>query len=446
MRGAHRPETGPAQDLAERMAQFALQAVPSEAALEMTRLCLFDWSLCAVAGASQPVARIRRAQAEAEGGAAQSSLIGSPALRVPPRAAALANGATSHALDYDDTHLGAVVHTSVAVLPAALAVAERQGASGDDLLRAAAIGAETAIRVAQWLGPEPAAQGFHPTAIGGALGASVAAGLMCGLDAEQMVRALAIASTRAAGIQAVFGSMAKPLNAGGAAAAGVLAADLAGAGLTAPADALDGPQGFGHAHGGTAEAEALHGLGTTWHVEAISFKFHACCHGLHAMLEAVSELSLAPQQIDRVTVRTHPRWRGVCDRAAPTTGLEAKFSFRFAAALALAGRDTGALESFSAEACADPGLTALRDRVDVVFDEALPITAAMVDVTASGGRAHRVTHDLATPVPPARVRARLDAKAQLLLGDEGAAALAAATRGVVPDLAALTAELRHAQG
>ncbi|RDC73083.1 MmgE/PrpD family protein [Rhodovulum sp. 12E13] len=437
-------ERGAQPGLAARLAGFACRAVPTEAALATMRLSLFDWAACAIAGAAEPAAAILRAQAEAEGGAGQASLAGSPAMRVPARAAALVNGAASHALDYDDTQMGPVVHPSVAVLPAALAVAERQGAGGAEMLHAALVGAEVMVRLGLWLGPDHPGRGFHPTATCGAFGAAVAAGLLGGLDAGRMEQALAIAATRAAGLQAVFGSMGKPLNAGTAAAAGLEAADLAAAGFTCPPAALDGPQGFGPAHGGAARPEALLSLDARWEMARVSHKLHACCHGLHAMLEALAGLDLPASEIDRVTVRTHPRWLAVCDDPAPTTGLEAKFSYRLTGAMALAGRDTGDPATFSAAACAEPALVRLRDRIDVVGDRALPETATQVDVTARGGATTRLVHDIDTPLPPERLRRRLEAKASALAGAERAAILAAATLADVPDIAQVGGLLREA--
>ena len=436
-------------ETAARLASFALTARPGPEPLATMALSLFDWAACTLAGAHEPVARVLRAQAEAEGGAAQASLAGAPALRVPARAAALVNGTISHALDYDDTHFGPVSHPSVAVLPAALAVAERQGADGAAALAAGLIGAEGALRVGLWLGERHAAAGFHTTGTSGAFGATLAAGRLAGLDAERLSHALGIVATRAGGLRAQFGTMGKPLNAGLAAAAGVEAADLAAAGFVSSPAALDGPEGFLQAHAGEGDAAALTGLGARWEMTGIRHKLHACCHGLHAMLEALGGVRLDPGSIDRVTVRTHPRWRAVCAKPAPRTGLEAKFSYSLAAAMALAGRDTAALDTFSDAACTDPALVRLRDRVDVVFDAAVAPTASVVDVTAAGGRQHRLTHDLAAPLDPARVERRLRDKARALLGAERADALAAASLDSgagrsAPDLAALAGLLRAA--
>jgi 2-methylcitrate dehydratase PrpD len=245
----------------------------------------------------------------------------------------------------------------------------------------------------------------------------------------------------------VFGGMGKPLNAGAAAAGGVEAVDLVAAGLRCDPAGPERHGGLGPLMAGEGRREALRALGGRWEMTGVTHKFHACCHGLHAALEALSQVDIASAALDRVTIRTHPRWLSVCDKRAPRTGLEAKFSYRFTAAMALAGRDTAAIDSYSDAACAEPELVALRDRVDVVGDPTLAETAAVVDVTAHGGRAHRVAHDLAAPMAQERRGEKLRAKATSLLGEEAAAALDDAVLSrPTPDLGALLDLLRRAPG
>jgi len=430
-----------ADGLTPRLADFALSPVDDPAALAMLRLSLFDWAACGIAGASEPVAKLVRAMVLDETGntgLGEAALFGDPA-RVPARGAALVNGTASHALDYDDTHFGHIGHPSVAVLPAALAVAQRVGADGGVFLQAGLIGAELSIRVGQWLGRAHYQAGFHQTATAGSFGAAAAAARLLGCDRAQMAQALGLVSTRAAGLKSQFGTMGKPYHAGLAAAAGVEAALLAKAGFQGRADGLDCPQGFGPTHAGEADPTALDGLGAEYRFLTISHKFHACCHGTHAALEALAELADGdPAEIERVEIAIHPRWRAVCDIACPETALEAKFSYRLTAAMALAGRDTSALASFSAAACRDPALLRLRDRVTVTDDATLADTAARVAVTRAG-TIRRAAHDLAAPIPPEVRAAKLRAKAAALLGDARAARLWAATEA--PDLAALMHEI-----
>lgn len=405
----------------ETLAKFAISAKPPAAAVEMMRLSLFDWAACAIAGADEPVARILRSRALNDGGAGQAALVGGG--RAPCSIAALVNGATSHALDYDDTHFGHIGHPSVAVIPAALALAEREGADIQALLLAALIGAEGSIRFGQWLGRVHYQIGFHQTATAGAIGATLAALRMLDLPETAAHHALGLAATRASGLKSQFGTMGKPYNAGLAAETGVEAALLAAVGMTSAPDGLAGAQGFGPTHHGIADATAFEELGTKWRFEAISHKFHACCHGLHAMLEALAEADLDPDSIRSVVVCTHPRWLSVCNIDAPATGLEAKFSYRLTAAMALSGIDTGAIASFSEATAADPALVALRDRVSVVGDESLSETQCRVTLTPKTGGTTVLSHDLDAPIDPGHRAAKLRHKAASLLGEARARAL-----------------------
>ena len=411
--------------VAERLVSFALAPLARAGdARAMMRLSLLDWCAVALAGQEEPVARILRERALAEGGQGACSVIGTEA-KLPARAAALVNGATSHALDYDDTHFAHIGHPSVAVIPAALALAEETGAGGAEFLDAALAGAEASIRVGVWLGRGHYQTGFHQTATAGAFGAAVAAVRLLGLDAGQAGHALGIASTRAAGLKSQFGTMAKPYHAGLAAQTGVEAAQLAGAGFVSNPDGLEGPQGFGETHAGAGDATAFDGLGHDWLFESVSHKFHACCHGTHAALEALGALRLqaGPEQVEAVTLTTHPRWLTVCDIAAPRTGLEVKFSYRHVTAMALAGHDTSALASFSDAVAQDAALLEMARRVRVEADEALPETACRVRIVLAGGRVLDAFHDLDAPMSTGVRHEKLMSKAAALLGADRARAL-----------------------
>ena len=410
--------------LTESLATFISQTpeVPEETR-QMLRLSLLDWAACGIAGAEEPVARISREMVCEEGGLGEASLFGT-AERVPARGAALVNGATSHALDYDDTHFAHIGHPSVAVMPAALALAEGAGATGAALQEAALVGIEASIRVGVWLGRSHYQTGFHQTGTAGAFGAAAAGARLLGFDAGQSAAALGLVATRASGLKSQFGTMGKPYNAGIAAANGVEAVLLVAKGFVPNPEGLDCAQGFGPTHVGEANVGALAGLGQTWLFDGISHKFHACCHGLHATLEALAGMNRpAPEDIRSVEITTHPRWMTVCNQAAPETGLGAKFSYRMVTAMALSGISTAALASYSAENCADPALQALRDRVEVSADESLAETEARLRITLRDGAVLTARHDLDAPMPIEERAARLHAKAGALIGEARAGAL-----------------------
>ncbi len=410
-------------DLTTSFAEFA--AGPISTSLQarvVTSLSALDWLAVGCAGADEPVSRIVRDMVLAEGGAPQAQLFGGGA--APLRAAALVNGTISHALDYDDTHFAHIGHPSVAVFPAALALAAFDDRPIVDLLEAALVGMELSIRVGLWLGRGHYQAGFHQTATAGTFGAAAAAGRLLGFDARQMAQALGLAATRASGQKSQFGTMGKPYNAGLAASNGVEVALLIKAGFVPNPDALQGKFGFGATHLGADDVSvALDGLGDEWLFESVSHKFHACCHGLHAALEAARELDIAEPEVAEIKVKTHPRWMSVCNQPAPDTGLGAKFSYRTVIAMQALGHDTALPDSFSERTCADPRLISLRDRITVEVDEGLTETQATVALLRRDGVRAEATHDLLAPLPLADREDRVRQKASKLIGGDEADAI-----------------------
>lgn len=285
---------------------------------------------------------------------------------------------------------------------------------------------EVASRIGAWLGRSHYEAGFHQTATSGTFGATMAVARLLGLGQEQAQHALGLASTRASGLKSQFGTMGKPFHAGMAASNGVEVATLAEAGFVSNPEGLTCSQGFADTHGGQQDdnANVLQGLGEKFLLESVQYKFHACCHGTHAAVEALGKArddhQLDPSDVDKVTITVHPRWIGVCNIASPTTGLEAKFSFRLTAAMALTGVDTSALSTFSAANCTNPALLALRDRVSVLTDANLSDTAAQVQIHRHAGETVLAEHDLAAPMTRSERETRVRDKAASLLGRDTA--------------------------
>jgi len=414
--------------LTEAIVRFVVDtpshALP-ESARHIARLSLLDWIAVTVAGSNEPVSRIVRQMAVDDGGTPDATIVGDKT-RLPARTAAIVNGTASHALDYDDTNFVYLGHPSVAVIPAALAIAEKTGATEATFIDAALIGMEVASRIGAWLGRSHYEAGFHQTATSGAFGATMAVVRLLGLGQEQARHALGLASTRASGLKSQFGTMGKPFHAGMAASNGVEVATLAAAGFVSNPEGLTCSQGFADAHGGQQDdhANVLQGLGEKFLFESVQHKFHACCHGTHAAMEALGQArddhQLDPSDVDKVTITVHPRWLGVCNIASPATGLEAKFSFRLTAAMALAGVDTSALSAFSAANCTNPALLALRDRVSVRTDAGLSDTAAQVQINRHAGETILAEHDLAAPMTRSERETRVRDKAASLLGRDTA--------------------------
>lgn len=400
---------------------------PDPDARAVMEMSILDWMACGIAGADEPVARATRAAATAGGCA---PVFGAREL-YPVGYAAQINGATSHALDYDDTHFAYIGHPSVVILPVVMALMhDRDG----DIVLPALIGAEVAVRVGLWLGRSHYQAGFHQTATAGAFGGFAAAGYILGLSAQQMRMGFGLVASRAGGLKAQFGTMAKPMNAGFAAQAAVEAALLIQNAVTANPDAAEI---YGDLSAGAADISALDRIGQDWFMMDVSHKFYACCHGLHAALEAFSTCDM--DGLTAITVRTNPRWATVCNQIAPDTGLGAKFSYGTVLAMAASGVDTADLNSFAEPFNLPPSSVALRDKVTIVFDDAVSETAATVGVTYADGRTVTASHDLRAPQSLSVRQDKVMAKAAALIGGARAAEIQRALAGhnAGPTLAAL---------
>jgi 2-methylcitrate dehydratase PrpD len=237
------------------------------------------------------------------------------------------------------------------------------------------------------IGPKLADRGWHVTAMLGHFGAVAAAGKLLGLTAEQLGRALGIAGTQAAGLEQSLGTMSKPLHPGKAAMNGILAALLAREGFTGPTGILDGHAGLpGTFVGVTDLSPALADLGTRFEILDNSTKLYAACHLLHAAIDAGRAIRAraapAAEAISEVECHVHPLAVKVAAIPEPRTGLEAKFSAAYCAALAL----TGGAAAESDFAAPDPSLVALAGRIRPVADASLGIPEARMRVRLRDGR------------------------------------------------------------
>ena len=405
----------------------------SPEAIVVAQQCVLDWFAVTLGARQEPLVRLLEAEV---GGRGPATLVGA-GRKVSPVDAALVNGAASHALDYDDCH-HLVGHPSVTVLPAALAIAEAQGASGRDLLRALVGGIEAAAAIGSVVLPDHYDRGFHATATLGAFGAAAAVGLLLDLDEYQMTMALGLAGAQAAGLKSMFGTMAKPFQAGKAAANGVLAARLAKSGFTAAEDVLDVDQGFIDTHGRAQPSSEMHIADPGEVIVNTLFKYHAACYLTHSTIEAIAALRerhrLLPEDIATVDVHVEPAHLKVCNILEPNTGLEVKFSLAHTSALAAFDIDTAAIQTYSDETARRPELVAFRKRVEVHAD-GQGQTAADVTLTLTSGETLASRQDVGVPARDlATQQARLQRKylslATPVIGPERAARLYDAIGGL----------------
>ena len=363
-----------AQQIAEWANGLTFDDVPRDVA-EHAKLHLLDALGCGLAGSALGVATEGRETMAELGGHDQATVTG---LRsgLPSANAAFANAMVSHGLDFDDTHPEAVAHVSVVTGPAALAVGEAIRASGRDVLAALVAANEVVIRVGMAGSGLFHERGFHPTAICGIFGATVAAAHLGGLDAERAASALGIAGSLASGIFAYLedGTPTKPIHPAWAAHGGVLAARLAAHGAEGPPSVFEGRFGLYHAFLGAAEGEVdlesqLADLGSCWETPRIAYKPYPACHFMHGSLGAVAQAAdgLLPEDVDEITV-TVPE-AGVSlvlepetSKRTPRSPYEAKFSLQYSAAAMIAHGHVG-VRTYDPDAIADPGVLRLAERV-----------------------------------------------------------------------------------
>ncbi len=341
--------------------------------------------------------------------------------------AALANGTAAHAIEMDDVTTESSLHPGVAVIPAALAVAEARGSTPIELLESIVAGYEATMRVGNALNPASAyRRGFHPTGVAGVFGAATAAGRLQRLDRAALVNALGVAGTLAAGSLEYLsdGSFTKRLNAGWAAHAGIVAAGLASSGFTGPATVFEGRLGVLHAYSDDPRPERLLAdLGNPLQVMRVSIKPYACCRYSHGLIDCILQLrrTYAIRPDDVAAVRLGVLSGGALlvaepieQKRAPANVVDAQFSAPFAAAVALV-RGAAGREEHSLANLTDPIIQSLMERtacyrdpsLDAVYPKQWPAAAS---ITLKNGRTveARIEHATGEPENPVPRAALID--------------------------------------
>ena len=429
---------------AARLAEWALALRPDEIPADVReagKLHLLDALGCGLAASALGIAAEGRAVVLEQGGRGEASMIGASSA-VPAAGAALANGMLCHALDFDDTHSDAVCHVTVVVAPAALAAAETASAGGAELLTAVVAGNEIVVRIGTAASGAFHVRGFHPTAVCGVFGAAAAAAKLSGLSGENATSALGLAGSMASGLFAYLedGTPTKPVHAGFAAQAGLLAARLAAHGAAGPPSVLEAPFGLYRAFTGVDPAaleEQLDDLGERWETPRMAYKVYPCCHYMHGALGAaallVAEHRLDPDRIREIGVSVPPGpavslvLEPADTKMAPRTAYEAKFSLQYSIAAMLVEGRIG-VDTYTDAALSRPAVLGLARRVSY-------------EVRDFGGAAHafpggvRIVledgSELAAELPfqqgapenplgPTEVEAKFRANGRLALGDAAA--------------------------
>ena len=375
-------EDGASLRLCETVARLRYEDLPP-AVVRVLKSFVLD-TLGVIGGAAQapgiPELNTRLTRWERDGSA--TALIGKR--RLSPPSAALANGAAAHALDFDDQHDPARVHTNCVTLPALLAAAEdRGGVSGRDFLLAYAVSAELHARLGlacyNSLG-----KGWHPTMIFGTLAASLGAGRVLGLEAEGLNNALGFAFHQASGSAQSMrdGVLSKRIGAGFAARAAVLGAFLGADGLTGTRRTLEGNAGlFALYERNEARTELLlDGLGRDWRIAEYSFKPYPCCRCNHTLIGLGLKLhaeGVRAEAVEAIELRMgNVNWLTVGEPYEPgrDSVVHAQFNASYSFARALIDGKVD-LRTYQKPQITDPAVTTLTARTAAISDPAIDPTA-----------------------------------------------------------------------
>lgn len=361
--------------LADYVATTGCADIPAHA-VDCAKLFLLDTLAVAWAGSDAPGCREVFEMMRDQGGRPEA-MTWAYGARLPASTAAFVNGMSSGALDYDALGRDAPVHVNIVVLPAALAIAERQRTSGRDFLAALVVGSDIAYRVAAACTHPP--RGFHFTSAASVFGAAAAAAKLLGLDATGIRHALGIAYTQVSGTKQVMiePSLSKRTLSAFAARAGVDAALMAQRGITAPGGIFEGEFGFFRLYENGDPARLLDALGSRFDSVDLSVKQFPSCGCNHttlaAMLRFIRRYDLAPDDVTAVEVTVPPeidRLVGMPYDPSGDAQVAAQFSIRYSIACALVRRRLG-LAEIQESAARDPAIAAHIGKVTLKVDPTL---------------------------------------------------------------------------
>src|SRR5947208_1796468 len=329
--------------------------VPREV-IELGKKSILDGLGLALAGSRAQTGAICRRYLEHLGGCGGKATVVGSGLKTSPRFAAWTNGISIHADDFDDTQLsaakdrvyGLLVHPTVPVLPAILALSAQRNISGKEFMLAYHLGVEVECKIAEAISPRHYQDGFHSTGTCGALGSAAACAKLLRFDQSKVQNALGLAASQSGGLRENFGTMTKPFQAGHAAESGVVSANLVALGWTAAEQILEADRGFFHAFGGSYDPSALmNRLGKPWTFASpgISLKPYPSGSLTHPAMTELMRLieanNIQADQVEKVDCGANHNVTTTLLHRSSNTGLEAKFIMTFCLAILLLERKAG---------------------------------------------------------------------------------------------------------
>lgn len=382
----------------EILSQFVVDTrykdIPAPA-IERAKISFLDITGVMLAGAAFGEAgKIAIKYAKGIGGVPESTVVGG-GFQTSATNAALVNGLLSHALDFDDWEPSG--HPSGMLVSASLAMGEKLGRSGKDVLEAYLLGLELYEKIAEGHA-DVIERGWHSSPVYGTLGAAAVAGKLLGLNAHQMVMALGIAASSASGIIREHGTMAKPYQVGKAARNGIEAALLAKEGFTGDAGIIENSGGFIDCFLGGDPcdySQMVRNIGNPFHnvspgiglkpYPCGGIKFFRCIEGIRKLK---AENNLACEDVEWLEARVSDN-QSRKDVAEPQTALQGKFSMRYLCARTLLD-GTITLGSFTDTRVTEPAAKQAMSKVRIVVDKEIPVdwmqTWAQITIKLKDGR------------------------------------------------------------
>jgi aconitate decarboxylase len=373
------------RDIAAFVGGLTYERIPADV-IARIKLLILDSLGCALYGTELPWSRILMTTL---GGLDHTSTcaVWGTGRRLSAPHAALVNGTLVQSFELDDVHRAGVLHVGAVTLPALVAAAElRPGMTGRDFLRAAVAGYEIGPRVGLCMGPEHIGQGWHSGATVGVFSAAAGAAAALRLPVDQVVHALGIAGTQAAGLMAAqYGAMVKRMHAGRAAQSGLYGALLAEAGFTGIVDVFESPYGgfcttFSRSQDRFNLAELTSGLGERFETFGVALKFYSCVGSNHTTLDAIRAIaarrSFRADDVAKITVHgsqatvDHVGWP-----YKPQGLTSAQMNLPFCVATLLAEGDVF-VDQFCEAAVTDPRRMTLAGKVEVLHDPAITARGA----------------------------------------------------------------------
>lgn len=360
-------------ELCHTLTQITFDTLPPEV-IQVAKRIILDGIAVAVAGAREQGPTIAAEHVKSQNGKDIATVIGH-GFRTSPVLAAYANGISMHVLDYEPMW-SPPTHATSPTLPAILALAQERPVSGQDIITAFVKGCELQghIRLASHQ-YAPGEFTVHPPSSVGLMGSAAASAHLLGLSQEQLQHALGITASRAGGLMANVGTMAKATHCGWAAMSGLDAALLASRGFTGNATIFEAPNGYvEHFFGEQFNYDELLSVGYSYRMVDPGFvvKMFPCQYGTHFGILAGLDLHKQISNPDRIaSVHITAPVMPYVDRPAPKSGLDGKFSFQYTVAAALLDGSV-TIRTFSDDRCTQSDITALLSRTTLAQDETVP--------------------------------------------------------------------------